>query len=253
MYLYIYLLKFFPSNFFYINNIFLLNVFNKNNNNFFLLSKTNNLNLLKTNNFKQINFKLSSILFSSFKNDSVSFFFKKKFNNNTLSNFLFLKQNFYFFNFFYNYCLYKNNFIILDSNYSSLYPLYKHLYGYNHLSLYKSFFFIEPKNFVLKNWFFFFLKFCNFNKINLLFIFDYDYYVNFYKNINNSELSVSAIVPYSYIDNYIDYPLYSFNINIITKMLYSSYILYIYSISYNYINFLNQYKYVLFFKKFYIL
>lgn len=66
-------------------------------------------------------------------------------------------------------------------------------------------------------------------------------------------MGVSAIIPFSYIDDYIDYPLYAFNINIITKMMYSSYILYIYTTSYNYVNFLNQYRYLLNFSRFLLL
>ena len=164
--------------------------------------------------------------------------------------FNFFKKSLIFFNFFYNYCFNKNNFIVLDNDYSSIYPIYRSIYGYNFLSLYKTFFFIEPKYFILKNWLFFLFQFCKFNKINLIFIFEYNYYINFYKNIAESNMSVSAIVPHSYIDDYIDYPLYSFNINILTKILYSSYILYIYTTAFNYKNFINQYKYILYFYKY---
>lgn len=185
------------------------------------------------------------------KQNFINFFFLKKSQKLNIINFnFFYKNNQSFFNFFYNYCLNKNNFIILDNNYNSLYPVYKHLYGYNFLYLYKSFFFVDSKNFILKNWLFFFLKFCKFNKINLLFVFDYDYYINFYKNLSDSNICTSALIPYSYTYDYIDYPLFSFNITIYTKMLYSSYILYIYTLSFNFNKFIFQYKYILFFSKF---
>lgn len=138
----------------------------------------------------------------------------------------------------------------MDDDYYSFYPLYKHIYGYNNLTLYKSFFFIEPKNFILKNWLFFFIKFCRFNKINLLFIPDYSFYINFYKNILVSDIAVAALIPHTYISDYIDYPIFIYTFNVFIKTIYSSHILYIYSLSFNYSNLLNQYKYIKHFIKY---
>jgi hypothetical protein len=83
-----------------------------------------------------------------------------------------------------------------------------------------------------------------------MFVFDYNHYINFYKNINESDLSVSAIVPFSYIDDYIYYQLYSYNLDIFTKLVYSAYILQIYSLAYNSLNMVNFYKYIHIFYKF---
>ena len=46
-----------------------------------------------------------------------------------------------FINFFYSLIFNKNKFIILDSDYSHIYPLYKFIYGLNTLQLQKNFFF----------------------------------------------------------------------------------------------------------------
>ena len=56
-----------------------------------------------------------------------------------------------FINFFYSLTLNKNNFIILDSEYSHVYPLYKFIYGVSTLQLYKNFFFLKPVYFTRKS------------------------------------------------------------------------------------------------------
>jgi hypothetical protein len=85
-----------------------------------------------------------------------------------------------------------------------------------------------------------------------MFVFDYDYYINFYKNIKEVDLSVSAIIPFSYIDDYIDYPLYTYNLDVFVKLIYSSYIFQLYSLAFNSNNLYNQYKYIQLFYKFYV-
>lgn len=199
---------------------------------------------------QNINYNLNKILIKNYKIDSNSFFFKKKHYFNINSIFFNFNKNVFFSNFFYNYCYNKKNFIILDTDFSLNFPLYRQMYGLKFLNVYKNFFFINPKNFILKNWLFFFIKFCHFNNINLLFIFDYAHYANFYKNISYSDLSVSAIVPYSYIDDYVDYPLYSYSFDIFIKTLYSAYIFQIYSLSINNLLMLKQYLYIYYFLKF---
>lgn len=137
------MLKFFPLNFFLFNNLMINNnIFKKNSH----LIKSDHLITLK-----KINKKFSNQLITNFKKDSINYFFFKNFKKSILINFNFFKKNILFFNFFYNYCFKKNNFIILDNDYCSIYPIYKHIYGYKFLSIYKNFFFIEPKYFILKN------------------------------------------------------------------------------------------------------
>lgn len=160
---------------------------------------------------------------------------------------IFLNKN--FINFFYYLSFNKGNFIILDSEYSHIYPLYKFIYGLNTLQLYKNFFFLKPVYFTRKNWLYLFLKFCNDNNVNLIFISDYDYYVNFYKNIIEFDCSISAIVPYTYAHNFIDYPLYTPYINNLIKLLYTSALIQIYFQSYNYFNLYKKYLYLNYYTK----
>jgi hypothetical protein len=211
----------------------------------------NNFTITNGIKLKFISYKLSRYFLSIYTLSSKSNFFKNLSHKHIVDN----SPNFYFFNknfidFFYYYCYTKNNFIILNDDYTSIYPLYKQIYGNNFLHIYKNFLFFKPINFTFKSWLYFFSKFCKNNKINLMFVFDYDYYINFYKNISEVDLSVSAIVPYSYINDYIDYPLYSYSLDIFTKLIYSSCILQIYSLSYNSLNMINQYKYIQVFYKF---
>lgn len=161
-----------------------------------------------------------------------------------------LNVNKNFINFFFNYCFKKNNFLVLDNNYLIIYPLYKFIYGFKNVSLYKNFFFIKPVNFTFKNWTYFFSKFCFYNNVNLLFIFDYNYYSNFYKTIINFDPCVSALVPMNYSDEYIDYPLYTPFINFYSKLVYLSFITQIYFLSYNNCNFYYKQQYLLLFYRF---
>lgn len=133
-----------------------------------------------------------------------------------------------------------------------MYPLYSVFYGNYQLYLYKEFFFLNPINFTFKNWTYFFYKFLRKNKINLLFVLDYKYFINFYKNIKETDVSVSAIVPYHNIDDYIDYPFYFYNCDIFIKLMCCSYVYSIYNYSYNYNMMYNQYKYLLNFYSFLI-
>jgi hypothetical protein len=207
------------------------------------------------NNFKKkqiINYKLnryflSFYTYSSYNNHNI----KKNWHNIIYNLPLIYTFNNSFINFFYNYCFKKKNFIILNDDYHAIYPLYKFMFGINFLHIYKNFFFLKPINFTFKNWLYFFSKFCKYNNVCLMFVFDYDYYINFYKNIKEVDLSVSAIVPFSYIDDYIDYPLYSYDVDVFVKLIYSSYIFQIYSLAYNSYNLYNQYKYIQIFYKFY--
>lgn len=98
--------------------------------------------------------------------------------------------------------------------------------------------------FTRKNWSYFFLKFCKYNNINLLFISDFDYYINFYKSLLEFDCSVSAIVPYNYADSFVDYPLYTNIINNLIKITYFSVLSQIFFYSYNNTNFFLKFQYL---------
>lgn len=85
-----------------------------------------------------------------------------------------------------------------------------------------------------------------------MFIFNFEYCVSFYKNINEADLSLSALVPYESDYYFIDYPLSVFHINVYSKFLYLSYILQIYTLSFNNKNYFNQYMYIRLFYKYLI-
>lgn len=210
-------------------------------NDYFLKNKLN-YKFLKPRFFLKLN-----MYFNVFYNNNK---FKNNYNFKLMSNENNIYFNKNFINFFYSLTFNKNNFIILDSDYSHIYPLYKFIFGISALQLKKNFFFLKPLYFTRKNWLYLFLKFCCDNKISLIFVSDYEYYVNFYKNILEFDCSVSAIIPYTYAHHFIDYPLYTPVINNLIKLLYTSAIIQIYFQSYNYINYYNKYIYLNFFTKY---
>jgi hypothetical protein len=63
----------------------------------------------------------------------------------------FLKLNKSFINFFFNLSFSKKNFLILDNDYSHIFPLYKFIFGVYALNLYKSFFLMKPVYFTHKS------------------------------------------------------------------------------------------------------
>jgi hypothetical protein len=232
--------------------------------------------------FKNFQFKNSSFFYKNIDNDYIlsnnykKIFLKKKYFYNLklsvyLNNYLFYfklnnsNQNIHFNNnlyrvfffnktfisFFFDFNFFKKNFLILDVNYSYIYPLYKHIYGKNTLSLYKNYFFFKPIFFTQKSWSYFFLKFCLYNNIKLLFISDFDYFSSFYKNFLNFDCSTSAIVPFNYKNEFIDYPLYSNNLNTLVKLIYFSTISQIFFFSHNNLNNFYKYKYLNNLYKFY--
>lgn len=78
----------------------------------------------------------------------------------------------------------------------------------------------------------------------MLFISDYNYYVNFYNSLIEFDCSISAIVPYNYSDSFIDYPLYSNVINSLIKIIYFSVLSQIYFYSFNNFNIFLKYQYL---------
>jgi hypothetical protein len=98
-------------------------------------------------NYKLNRYFLSFYTYSSYNNQNI----KKNWNSIIHNLPLIYTFNNNFINFFYNYCLKKNNFIILNDDYSIVYPLYKFIFGINFLHTYKSFFFFKPVNFTFKN------------------------------------------------------------------------------------------------------
>lgn len=194
---------------------------------------------------KFIFYKINIYLISILKNNSNNNLFKYK-NTNTLVNLFF--QNFFyinnFTNFFYNYSLNKNNFIILNNDYFLIYPLYKFLFGEKFINIYKEFLFVKPVNFTFKNWVYFLKKFFKAHKINLIFLFDYNHYINFYKNIKELDVCVAAIINYNNSSELVDYSFYSYSCDLYTKITYYTYLYSIYNVFLNYKIFYYQYKYI---------
>lgn len=121
-----------------------LNITNNNNYHFNNVYKNN---FLKNKNY--FNIKLSIYLNNYIFNFNKNFLFSKLFiNSNTYYIYTFNKN---FISFFFDFNLKKKNFLILDNNYSYVYPLYKYIFGLNTLSLYKNFFFLKPIFFTRKN------------------------------------------------------------------------------------------------------
>lgn len=58
------------------------------------------------------------------------------------------------------------------------------------------------------------------------------------------DCSIAALVPYTYCDYFIDYPLYVPNSNPLVKLVYTSYVSHLYFQSYTYFNYINKYKYI---------
>jgi hypothetical protein len=209
----------------------------------------NNLNTLFIKKQKTFNIKISKYFIFFVKNNYKDRLLFINNNANTFRNahFNFNKN---FINLFSNLTLKKNNFLILDNTYSHIFPLYKFIFGLSSLYAYKSFFFLKPIYFTQKSWSYFFLKFCYFNNISLLFIADYDYYISFYKNIIEFDYSVSAIVPSTYSDSFVDYPLYAPFINTVVKLSYISLLTTLYFQSFNHINYYYKYNYINYFFKY---
>lgn len=220
------------------NSIYFLN---KNTSNikqkliFNFTCKNKNINIKFSNYFG--NFLKKTYFFKNVKN----MFFDIGYDHFYFKQFYYNKN---FINFFSSYVFRKNNFLLLDSDYSHIFPLYKFIFGSASLHMHKNFFFLKPIYFTRKSWSYFFIKFCEYNNINLLFIVDYDFYIKFYKNIIEFDCSVSALIPYSYCDYFVDYPLYTTTVNTLVKLAYSSYINHLYFQSYNYSNYINKYRYI---------
>lgn len=196
---------------------------------------------------------VSPIFYKKF-NTYFNSFYKRVDKKNYYSSYIHTNKDIYnfnknFINFFYSLTFNKNKFIILDTDYSYIYPLYKFIYGINTLQLQKYFFFIKPIYFTRKSWSYLFLKFCYKNNVSLIFIADFNYFVSFYKNIIEFDCSVSAIVPYTYVDYFIDYPLYTIYTNNIIKLVYISSLSQIFFQSYNIFNFYKKQIHLNFFKK----
>lgn len=104
-------------------------------------------NFLKNKNY--FNIKLSIYLNNYTSIFNKNFLFSKLFiNSNIYYTYIFNKN---FISFFFDFNLKKKNFLILDNNYSYVYPLYKYIFGLNTLFLYKNFFFLKPIFFTRKN------------------------------------------------------------------------------------------------------
>jgi hypothetical protein len=68
--------------------------------------------------------------------------------------------------------------------------------------------------------------------------------------MSDFDCSISAITPYNYTDDFIDYPLYTPIINNLVKLVYFSVLSQIYFNSYNYINYFFKINYINYFFKY---
>lgn len=112
-----------------------------------------NLFLNFTNKNKSINIKFSNY-FNYFLKKTYNFKNVKKVFFDLGSNHHFNTQfnlNKSFINFFPNYIFNKNNFLLLDNEYSHIYPIYKFIFGASYLQLHKNFFFLKPIYFTRKS------------------------------------------------------------------------------------------------------
>lgn len=115
-----------------------------------------NDNISNKNNFFKNKNNLFNLKISIYLNSYSQTFYKKRIFKNP---FILTNLNLYFiyiFNknfvsFFFNFNFEKKNFLILDTNYSYIFPLYKYIFGVNTLHFYKNFFFLKPIYFTHKN------------------------------------------------------------------------------------------------------
>jgi len=111
-------------------------------NEFFIKNRPNNF-FIKPKFFLKIN-SYFNVFYKTLKITN-NYNFKLMYNINNY----YLNKN--FLNFFYYLTFNKGNFIVLDTDYSHIYPLYKFIYGLNTLQLYKNYFFLKPIYFTRKN------------------------------------------------------------------------------------------------------
>lgn len=118
-----------------------------NNSNNYHFNNIYKNNFLKNKNY--FNIKLSIYLNNYVFNFNKNFFLSKLFINSNIYYMYTFNKN--FISFFFDFNLKNKNFLVLDSNYSHIYPLYKYIFGLNTLFLYKNFFFLKPIFFTRKN------------------------------------------------------------------------------------------------------
>lgn len=145
----------------------------------------------------------------------------------------------------------KKNFLILDNNYKSSFPLLNYIFSIKSINNYKSYFFLNIKHFSLKNWLYFYKSFLNKFNVNLLFILNLDYYYNFLSFLKNVNLPMSSLFPAERINKFIDYPIYSdSNFKNINKIIFLNLISQIYFISSNFLMLKKKLNFLKLFYKF---
>lgn len=254
------------------NNFFLFNFFlinNFNNYNILIFLKTKNLflnsfvnsNCLKNKNkkimnsnfllkyFKYFN-KVMWINQDLFKKDKLIFHSKYKGYNF----YVFNKYNYVFFkklvNLFFDFIKESRNFLILDSNYRSITPIYNYIFNFKNVTLFSKYFFINSIFFTYRNWFFLYKNFINSFKIVFLFVIDFYYFRKFFKFLRVVNIPISSLIPANTPSLIVDYPLYvSFNYNL-EKFIFLNMIANIFFLSLNYKNYINKIKYLQLFYNF---
>lgn len=262
-----FILFFFKKNNFYLySNIFIFSninilvfLVNSNKNSFLILKKeffNNHLNndfKLKSFFFIKLNKKFNILLSKNvyFKNQP---FFSKK---------IILNENsfFYFDNFFYKHLLnfsnivysltvHKSNFLILDNQYSYIYPLYNYMYSYNSVSSLKEYFFIKPLYFTYKRWSYFYSNFCKKFNVELLVLFNYSFFLNYLNELQILDKPLAALVPVSFTYDFIDFPIFIKNSVSFNKLVYTILISQFYFLGLNYKNYQYKLKFIKIFYNF---
>lgn len=251
---------------FYNKNFIFYNFFYLNNFNFFLVKNNLKFNFFNFNLNPPI--KLNVSLKKKLLNNNILINYFKYFNkiillhNNSIKNnqlqilYSYKKSNFYFFN-NYNFYFFKKifnlllelnlnnfNYLILDSSYKNIFPLYNYIFNFNNLLVYKNFFFIKSSFFTYTNWSFFWLNFLKKFKISFIFIFDYFYFFKFFQTMKNANLPIGSFLPINIINGFIDYPIYFYNFLSIEKLIVLNMFSKVFFISLNFKNYNNKLKYL---------
>ena len=111
-------------------------------------------------------------------------------------------------NVIYNLYILKKNFLLFDNHYSDIYSLYYNMYTYKSMMQYSHYFFINSYYFTHKNWLYFYKQFCIDNNVLLIFIFNYNEYVNYMSDFKAINILTSALVLERYDGFWVDYPFY---------------------------------------------
>lgn len=238
-------LNFFKINFFLLESFsWLYMFFIKNSKNFVLRKNyTTFINFKKKNNYlylkyyKFFNFIIkSNIHFKSFNyvylNKSYKNFDFYTLNN---SNINFIKT---YLNLITDLTLSNGKFLILDSSYKSVLPLYNYLFNFKNLYAYKNYFLIDPKGFNYKNWILFYSIFLKKFNVHLFLVLNYNHFKKFFKKLKKTNLPILSIIPININDPYVDYPIFfKIHFSSLDNFIFLNITAQFFFSAYNYLNF----------------